>query len=85
VRTVRPYNLPQGYNIQVQNATIRLFSDAAATNEVASKTTGPLSSAGTDVAFADVMVRAVRIEIDSVTGSAAGLAELEVIARGEAP
>ncbi len=85
VRMVRPYNLPQGYNIQVQNATIRLFSDAAATNEIASKTTGALSSAGTDVAFADVTARVVRIEFNSVNGSAAGLAEVEVIARGEAP
>lgn len=84
VRSVRPYNLPSNYQIQVENATIRLYSDAAAQNEVANQSTGPLATSGTDVAFADVRARVVRIEIDAVSGSAAGLAEVEVIARGEA-
>lgn len=83
VRIVRLYDLPS-QNIHVQNATVRLFSDANATNEIASKTSGPLSDTGTDVGFDDVLVRAVRIDIDDVTGNAAGLAEVEVIARGEA-
>ncbi len=84
VRTVRLYNLPSYYHIQVQNTTVRLYSDTAGNNQVASKTSGNLSGSGTDVAFADVRARVVRIEFDSVSGSAAGLAEVEVIARGEA-
>ena len=84
VRTVRPYNLPQSYQVQVQNTTIRLYSDAAASNEVAVKTSGPLSESGTDISFSDVQARVVRIEFDAVTGNVAGLAEVEVIARGEA-
>lgn len=59
-------------------------SDAAATNEVASKSSGPLSESGTDVPFDHVWARVVRVEHDDVTGDIAGLAEVEVIARGEA-
>lgn len=45
---------------------------------------------GTDVAFNDVKARSVRIELNEVTGTfygmkVAGLAEVEVLARGEAP
>ena len=85
VRTVRLYNLPQGYGIQVNNATVRLYSDAAGNNQVAVNSSGALSTSGTDVAFADVRARVIRIEFDAVNGDAAGLAEVEVIARGEAP
>lgn len=88
VRTVRLYNRPEG-SIQVHNATVRLFSDAAVTNEVASKTSASLSKLGTEVGFNDVRVRVVRIEINNITGTyqdqpVAGLSEVEVIARGEA-
>jgi hypothetical protein len=48
------------------------------------------SVAGTDVAFADVRARVVRVEPNQVTGTfygarVANLGEIEVIARGEAP
>ncbi len=53
------------------------------------KSTGALAVSGTDVGFADVKVRAIRIEFTNVTGTMGGervasLAEVEVIARGEA-
>lgn len=85
VRNVRLYNVPAGdSSIQVLNANVRLFGDVNATQEVASKTSGVLSEDGTDNLFADVRARIVRIEFVSVNGSTAGLAEVEVIARGEA-
>jgi hypothetical protein len=84
VRTVRLYNLPSFYQSQVNSATIKLFGDAAATQLLASKTSGSLSVNGTDVSFAEVKVWAIRIELSSVSGTVAGLAEVEVIARGEA-
>lgn len=84
VRTVRLYNIPSAdSSIQVQNTTVRLFSDAATTQEVANNSSGALSQNGTDVAFNDVLARVVRIEFTSVNGSAAALGEVEVIARGE--
>jgi hypothetical protein len=85
VRTVRLYDMPASEsNINVNNTTVRLYSDTAAKNQVASKTSGALSENGTDVSFNDVRARVVRIEFTSVSGSTAGLAEVEVIARGEA-
>jgi hypothetical protein len=85
VRTVRLYNIPATESsIKVLNTTVRLYSDAAGTNQVASTTSGALSENGTNVAFNDVMARVVRIEFNSVNGSTAGLGEVEVIARGEA-
>jgi len=85
VRTVRLYNLPSSDSqIKVLNTTVRLYSDAAGTVQVASNASGALSENGTDVAFNDVKARVVRIEFTSVNGSTAGLAEVEVIARGEA-
>jgi hypothetical protein len=85
IRTVRLYNIPASESsIQVQQATVRLYSDAAGAVEVASIQSGPLSSSGTDVTFPEVFARVVRIEFNSVSGSAAGLAEVEVIARAEA-
>jgi hypothetical protein len=85
VRIVRLYNLPQSdSDIHVNNTTVRLYSDADGTQEVANNTSGPLSEWGTDVAFADIQARVVRIEFNSVSGYAAGLAEVEVIARAEA-
>jgi hypothetical protein len=93
LRTVRLYNPRSGgdanSSLAVQGATIRLYSDAAGTVEVASQTVGALSVAGTDVVFNDIQARVVKVELTSVSGTffgaqAAGLAEVEVIARGEA-
>jgi hypothetical protein len=92
VRTVRLYNPRAGdeanSSLQVQAATVRLYSDAAGTQEVTSKTSGALSVSGTDVNFADVKARVVKIDITGMTGTfyganAASLAEVEVIARAE--
>lgn len=91
VRNVRLYNPRQeaSSSLVVQQATVRLFCDSAGTVEMANRTTGQLSVAGTDVPFDNVLVRMVRVELDSVSGTffgdrVAGLAEIEVIARGEA-
>jgi hypothetical protein len=93
VRIVRLYNPRPGdeanSSLQVKSATVKLYSDAAGTTEVASQAAGSLSVAGTDVGFADVKARVVLVRIDAITGSfygakTAGLAEVEVIARGEA-
>jgi WD40-like Beta Propeller Repeat len=95
VRTVRLYNLPkeQGENntLQVTGTRIKLFSDTTATQEVSRKTSGTVSVDGTDIAFSDVKARVVQVEFTGVTGhygyegTVASLAEIEVIARGEAP
>jgi len=93
VRMVRLYNPRQGdeanSSLHVNSATVKLYSDAAGTTEVASQAAGVLSIAGTDVDFADVKARVVLVEIGSVSGTfygmrVASLAEIEVIARGEA-
>ena len=93
VRTVRLYNPRFGdeanSSIQVNATTVKLCSDAACGSIAATQTTGALSVNGTDVSFADVRARAVRVEINSVGGTfygtrLASLAEIEVIARGEA-
>ncbi len=92
VRTVRLYNPRPGdeanSSVQVGKATVRLYSDPGAQSEVASGVAGALAVSGTDIDFADVRVRAIRIEIDQVSGTfygarVASLAEVEVIARGE--
>lgn len=85
IRVVRLYNIPKSdSDIQINNATVRLFSDVGATQEVASQNSGMLSEWGTDVTFDQVQAYVVRIEFTSVSGYAAGLAEVEVIARAEA-
>jgi hypothetical protein len=91
VRRVVLYNPPSepGSNTQVQAATVKLYSDAGGTVQVASATSGPVAVTGTGVPFTDVRARVVRIEINAVSGasngqSVAALAEIEVIARGEA-
>jgi hypothetical protein len=93
VRTVRLYNPRQGdeanSSINVGQATVRLFSDAAGNIEAARQVSGALSTDGTDLSFDEVQARVVRVEFDRVTGSfygvdSVGLAEIEVIARGEA-
>lgn len=94
VRVVRLYAPRSGdeanSSLEVKGATVRLFSDAAGTNEVGKKTSGAVGVKGTDVSFSEVKARVVRVELDDVAGTfygmkVAGLAEIEVIARGEAP
>ncbi len=94
VRTIRLYNPRLGdstgqSSIQVNSAIVRLYSDAAGTQEIANQNVGALAVTGTNVSFADVKVRAVRVEMTNVSGTMGGervasLAEIEVIARGEA-
>jgi hypothetical protein len=95
VRTVRLYNPRSGgeanSSIQVKSVTVKLYSDAAGTQLVASQTYAQnLSVSGANINFNDVRARVVRVEINSVSGTfygmkVASLAEIEVIARGEAP
>lgn len=94
VRSVRLYAPRPGdeanSSLEVKAATVRLFSDAGGATEVGKKTAGAVGVKGTDVAFNDVKARVVRVELDDVAGTfygmkVAGLAEIEVIARGEAP
>jgi hypothetical protein len=92
VRNVRLYNPRQqaDCDLVVQGATIRLYSDAAGTVEVAQQRVGRLSVAGVDTEFDAVKARVVRVELGAVSGriqglNVASLAEIEVIARGEAP
>jgi len=93
VRTVRLYNPRFGdvaqSTLQVQSATVILYADTAATQEVARQNAGQLAVSGTDVAFGEVRAQAVRVLLNEVTGTfeglaVAGLAEVEVIARAEA-
>ncbi len=85
VRTVRLYDMPAtDSNIDVNNVTVRLYSDEAAMFQIGSKASGPLSENGTNVNFDDVRARVVMIKFTSVNGSTAGLGEVEVIARAEA-
>ena len=91
VRTVRLYNPRQGdeadSSVQVRSTTVQVCADTACNNVVASGSTGVVSLTGTNVGFADVTARAVRVNITGVTGRfygarVASLAEIEVIARG---
>lgn len=92
VRAVRLWN-PRfgdeaGSTIQVHAATVALFADEAASAPLAAAPAAALSPDGTDVPFADVRARRVRVVLDDVSGrfygmSVAALAEVEVIARGE--
>jgi hypothetical protein len=93
VRKVRLYNPRQGdeanSSIAVKNATVCLYANSSSTTPLACKSVGTLSVLGTDVAFADVKARVVRVTLDSVAGTfygmrIASLAEIEVVARGEA-
>jgi hypothetical protein len=94
VRTVRLYNPRRGdeanSSLQVEGATVVLYADAAATQEVARAGAGRLDTSGTDVAFPEVRAQAVRVYIEGMSGTfygmrVASLAEVEVIGRGEAP
>jgi hypothetical protein len=90
VRTVRLYNPRYGdeanASLTVNGVTVRLYSDPNGLQEVASSSAGQLSVSGTDLPFDDITAQVIRIEINNVTGTfyaavAAGLAEIEVIAR----
>jgi hypothetical protein len=94
VRTVRLYGPRQGggtnSSLAVHAATIRLYDDVGATNEVASASIGEVAVSGTDVQFADIVVRVIRVQIDSASGTfdglhVVGLSEIEVIASGLVP
>jgi|GEM_PF-570396 len=97
VSDVRLYNPVPGTdkygdqdNIQVQGATVTLYSDTAGTQQVASTQVGPLTTTpgqGTDVGFNNVTARVVRVTINAASGTfdgqpAASLAQIEVIAEG---
>ena len=92
VRAVRLHGVRPGDEAQssvvVEAATVRLFADAGATSEIAAEVAGAVEVKGTDVDFGDVKARAVRVDLDAVSGtfygkSVAGIGEIEVIARGE--
>ncbi len=94
VRTVRLYRIrtgaPAQSTLQVGAATVELFADDASTSPVATRPCGALTTTGVDVPFPSVKARRVRVKLDQVSGTFAGLAvaglgEIEVIARGEAP
>ena len=93
VRTVRLYNPRFGEaeraNVQIHRVTVHVYSDAAGTIEVGHATLQQdLAVTGTDITFADIQARVVKVVLDNVTGTldgktVAALAEIEVIARGE--
>lgn len=94
VRAVRLYAPRSGdeadSSLEVNAATVRLFSDELGTNEIAAEPVGQVDVKGTDVAIGDVTARVVRVELDEVAGTfygmkVASLAEIEVVARGESP
>ena len=94
VRSVRLYNPRTGgeanSSLQVQGTSVRLYSDTGATQQVALQTTGALTVGGTTISFADVRARSVRVYITGMSGTfygsqVASVAEVEVIARAEAP
>jgi hypothetical protein len=75
--------------VQVNATTVRLFSNAAGTQQVAAADASAISPDGTGIAFADVLARTVRVDLDAVSGTfygmqVASLAEVEVIAKGAA-
>jgi hypothetical protein len=80
VRTVRLYGSSDG--TLVRRATVRVFSDTARSNQIGQAEGADIARTGTNVAFADLTARVVRVTFDSVQGTAASLAEIEVIAAG---
>lgn len=92
VRAVRLYNPRQGgeanSSVQVLATRVEVCADVACNAVTASNGSGALDVSGTSVPFADIRnARAVRVHITDVTGTfygarVAGLAEVEVIARG---
>lgn len=94
VRSVRLYNPRRGdeanSSLQVEGATVVLYADTGATQELARSSVGRITTQGTEVPFDEVRVRALRVLIDGMSGTyygmrVASLAEVEVIARAEAP
>lgn len=93
VRQVKLYNIPFGgesnSSIQVQKATVTLYSDNNGKVPITSQTINSnLTTAGTAVNFADVVVQSIRVKINKVTGTfygaqVSGLGEIEVIASGQ--
>jgi hypothetical protein len=93
VRTVRLYDPRPGdeanSTLHVSSAVVDLCADAACTTVLATQAVGALAVGGTDVAFAQVAgVHSVRVTLTDVSGTfygmdVAGLAEIEVIAKGE--
>ena len=80
VRTVRLYGASAVST--VGTATVQLYADPGATVGVAQAASGAVADGGTNVAFADVPARAVRVLFSQVSGAQASLAEIEVIAAG---
>ncbi|MFO0744109.1 MAG: hypothetical protein U1F43_00350 [Myxococcota bacterium] len=94
VREVRLWGIRPGdeasSSVAVAHATVALFTDATGATPAASATASEVSADSVAVPFADVRARRVRVTIDEVSGTfygihCAGLGEVEVIARGEAP
>ncbi len=93
VRTVRLYNPrtndPETFDVQVHQATVKLYTDFAGMQEIASQTLAQdVAPTGSDLAFPDVKARVIKVFIDNVSGkfdfnTVASLAEIEVIGRGE--
>jgi hypothetical protein len=93
VKSVRLYNPRTGgeasSSIAVPSATVKVYSDAAATQLVASQAVGAVAVSGTNATFASpVVARVVRVDIGTTTGTfygarVASLAEVEVIASGD--
>ena len=80
VRTVRLYGARDG--TLVRRATVRLYTNTSRTTQAASAEGTDLAQTGTDVGFADVAAQVVRVSFDTVQGSHASLAEIEVISAG---
>jgi hypothetical protein len=94
VRAVRLYNPRFGgeanSTIQVGQATVNLYADAAGTVLAGSATASAIAVAGTEVPFGDLAARVVEVRLDDVSGTfygmtLAALAEIEVLARGGTP
>ena len=80
VRTVRIYLASDGN--AVRSALVRLYSDSGATTVAAETASGAIGAGGTDVAFADVPARSVRVSFTDADGTQVSLSEIEVIAAG---
>jgi len=80
VRRVRLYGARDG--TLVTQATVRLYQDAARTNLVGQRQSTQVVRTGTDVPFSDLTARVVRVTFDSVQGTHATLAEVEVVGAG---
>jgi hypothetical protein len=76
-------------SLHVEQATVKLYADADASTLAAQAAATDIAVTGTQVSFDDIVARVVRIELDQVTGTfyglaVASLAEIEIVARGEA-